>query len=163
MTTAESTKRRPKYYPPNPNHAKTRARQRTIQALYQWQLNPEPADNIIQQFVDAQDLSNVNVDYFRELLTGVLTHRDDLDAQIKDLIKMPLARLDPVEHCVMWLGCYELQYQMDIPYRVVINEALELAKKFGADQGHKFVNGVLDKVVQTLRPLEWKATVTVTD
>ena len=131
-----------------------KARQRALQALYRWKLNPQPARDIQQEFLQTQDMEGVDMEHFSELLRECIARADDLDQSLGPYLDIPAAQLDPVEHSILRMSLYELTQRLDIPYRVVINEAVDLAKKFGAEQGHKFVNGVLDKAAQKLRPHE---------
>ncbi len=131
-----------------------KARQRALQALYRWTLNPQSARDIQQEFVQTQDMGQVDMEHFSELLRECIARSDVLDQTLSPYLDIPIAQLDPVEHCILCMSVYELSQRLDIPYKVVINEAVDLAKKFGADQGHKFINGVLDKAAQELRPRE---------
>lgn len=137
--------------------ARSLARERAMQALYQWQMTGNDLADIEQQFVDEQDMKNVDKKYFKELLHGVPKGIEEFDLLCSDLLSRPLEQVDPVERAILRIGLYELKQRSDIPYRVVINEAVELAKSFGAEQGHKFVNGTLDKAAKTLRAAEIKA------
>lgn len=130
------------------------ARQRALQALYQWELNPGPVNSLLEQFMTTQDMEKVDIEYFTELLRQSVAMADELDGQLSGYLDIPLARLDPVERCILLLATYELTRRPDIPYRVIISEAVALAKKFGAEEGHKFINGVLDKAVRDWRPYE---------
>ncbi len=134
-----------------------RARRAAVQALYQWQLTQQPIGAIEEQFRQEQGGSKADMDYFRELLFGVAKGLDELDPALQDCLSRPLAEVDPVERAVLRLAAYELFQRPDIPFRVVINEALDLSKRFGAVESHRFVNGVLDKLAQQARPLEVKA------
>ena len=138
------------------SQARTMARRCAVQALYQWQVTGQNVDEIYQQFLVERNMSNVNVEMFKELLAGVTKELDTLDQKIQPYLDRDISEVDPVERAVLRLGTYELMYKLDVPYRVVINEALEAVKTFGAEQGHRFVNGVLDKVAQELRELEVK-------
>ena len=138
------------------SQARTMARRCAVQALYQWQVTGQNVDEIYQQFLVERNMSNVNVEMFKELLTGVTKELETLDQKIQPYLDRDISEVDPVERAVLRLGTYELMYKLDVPYRVVINEALEAVKTFGAEQGHRFVNGVLDKVAQELRELEVK-------
>ncbi len=137
--------------------ARSRARERAVQALYQWQIAGQNLSDIEQQFLEEQDMANTDLDYFRELLHKVPAHLDELDAVIAPHLDRQVNQIDPVERAILRAGVYELRFRIDIPYRVVINEAVELAKRFGAEQGHRYVNGVLDKAAQQLRSVEVKA------
>lgn len=133
------------------------ARRHALQALYQWQMTGEELGEIINQFLDDQDASRFDIAYFRDLLTGVATNVDTLDSHLRPLLDRDIEKVDPVERAALRLGVYELAMHPEIPYRVVINEAVELAKVFGAEKGHRYVNGVLDKLSKTLRPFEKSA------
>jgi N utilization substance protein B len=125
-----------------------------MQAIYQWQMTGQDATSIYDQFLDHQDMSKVDVSYFHELLCQIPDCLTTLDASLVPFLDRPLEQVDPVERAILRVAVYELTYRPDIPFRVVINEAVEIAKKFGADQGHRFVNGVLDKTAHRLRPSE---------
>lgn len=130
------------------------ARKLALQALYRWQLNECPWQDLIQEFRDAQDMPRADHEYFRELVEGVWRSREALDAQLSSWLDRAPALLDPIEHAVLLIGVYELRDRQDVPYRVAINEAVTLAKRFGATDGHKYVNAVLDRAARTLRPNE---------
>jgi N utilization substance protein B len=127
-----------------------------MQALYQWDLSGTDLPLIRRQFLEAEDFSRADKRYFIELLSEAPKHIDIIDESISEYIDRPLGQLDPVERAVLRLATYELLYRLDIPYRVTINEAVQLTKKFGAEQGHAFVNGVLDKAAHKLRSAECK-------
>lgn len=138
-------------------HARARARRYALQALYQWDLSGTALDEVRAQFLEAEDFSRVDRAYFDRLLKNVSEHIDSIDRNISEFIDRPLAQLDPVERAILRIAICELQFHPDVPYRVVINEAVMLAKKFGAEQGHAFVNGVLDQAARRLRPEAGKA------
>ena len=125
--------------------ARTRARRYGMQALYQWDLSGLDMAEIQRQFFEVEDFTHADGGYFIELLNGVKTLIERIDAHISESIDRPIEQLDPVERAILRIGIYELLYRLDIPFRVIINEAVQLSKKFGAEQGHAFVNGVLDK------------------
>jgi N utilization substance protein B len=125
-----------------------------MQALYQWQMTGQDIQDVVNQFLTTQDVSRADIEYFRELLSKIPGEVDQLDAALSPFMERSMDEVDPVERAILRLSAYELMRRPDSPYRVVINEALELTKKFGADQAHRFVNGVLDKAVQDLRKLE---------
>ena len=127
--------------------ARRRARECAVQALYSWQLSQNDIADVEYQFLAEQDVKDVDVLYFRELLAGVATNTAYLDG----LMKPYLSRLQ-VEKAVLRIALYELSKRSDVPYKVAINEAIELAKSFGAEDSHKFVNGVLDKAAPVIRP-----------
>ncbi len=133
------------------------ARQCAVQALYSWQLTDGDPLDIDAAFRIENDMDGVDVDYFRELLREIPRLREELDSHIAPLLTRPLAEVDPVERAILRLGAYELKCRLDVPYRVVINEGVELAKLFGAEQGHRFVNGILDGMARELRGTEQAA------
>lgn len=140
------------------SRARSLARHKAVQALYQWQVSRQDMNEIDAQFSEEQDMRKVDIAYFQELLHQVPKHLEELDAQIAPALDRTLAEVDPVERAILRIGAYELQFRPDVPYRVVINEAVELAKVFGGEQGYKYVNSVLDKVARNLRVTEMKAT-----
>lgn len=131
--------------------ARRRARTLLVQALYQWQVAGGDPDEILLQFVDGRGLGGADGDYFRELLRAILARIEALDADIEPLLERSLALVDPVERAILRLACYELHERLEVPARVVIDEAVELAKRFGAEQGHRFVNGVVDRLAHRIR------------
>ena len=133
---------------------RSRARHYAVQALYQWQLAGQDVGDIVAQFLTGPEAAKFDHEYFRDLLRGVTTRAAELDVHLSPHVDRPIAQIDPVERAILRLGAYELAQHPEVPYRVVINEAVELAKTFGAEEGHKYVNGVLDKVARTLRGAE---------
>ncbi|MEM7706964.1 MAG: transcription antitermination factor NusB [Pseudomonadota bacterium] len=133
----------------------TRARRRALQALYQWAINPAPAADILQQFTEEQDLSRVDSDVFRALVTGAISHAEDIDQRLAEFLDRPLNQLDAMELSILRLASHELLQRIEVPYRVVINEAVDLAQQFGSDQTPVFVNGVLDKCARDWRSHEY--------
>lgn len=135
--------------------ARIKARRNTVQALYQCFMTEKEFSDIIAEFEsDEQKLAKTDVEYFKLLLKGTINFRDELDAQIEKLLDRPIAELDAIERAILHIGCYELQHCLEIPWRVVVNESIELAKLFGAEESHKYINGILDKVAKELRPVE---------
>ena len=132
------------------SRARHLARKRAVQALYMWQMTGDNVSDIEAQFLLEQDMKNADIKYFKELLHQVPAHVKELDEHISPLLDRPFHELDPVECAVMRLGVYELQHRIDIPYRVVINEAVELAKRYGSEESGSFVNGILDRVRETV-------------
>ena len=130
------------------------ARKLALQALYRWQLNQSPWQDLVAEFSSADDMAHADRDYFRVLIEGVCGSQAALDAELAAWMDRPPQQLDPVEHAVLLIAAHELERQPDVPYRVVINEAVSLTKRFGATDGHKFVNAVLDRAARTLRPHE---------
>ncbi len=137
-------------------HERARARRYVMQALYQWDLSGTDLPVIRKQFLETEDFSRADRSYFVELLKIVPKNVDIIDENISEFIDRPLEQLDPVERAILRLATGELLYRVDIPYRVSINEAVQLARKFGAEQGHTFVNGVLDKAAHKLRSADCK-------
>ncbi|HEY2403728.1 MAG TPA: transcription antitermination factor NusB [Steroidobacteraceae bacterium] len=130
------------------------ARKLALQAIYRWLLNDAPWQDLVKEFGEAEDMPNADPQYFRALVEGVWDSRKSLDERLAELVDRPVEQLDPVEHAVLLVGLYELSARPDVPYRVAINEAVGLAKRFGATDGHKFVNAVMDRAARTLRPGE---------
>jgi len=130
------------------------ARKLALQALYRWQLNDGPWQDLVQEFRDAEDMEKADREYFRELVEGVWGARESLDARLTGLMDRKPELLDPIEHAVLLIGLFELTARPEVPFRVAINEAVGLAKRFGATDGHKFVNAVLDRAARELRPNE---------
>lgn len=139
------------------NRGRGLARSLAVQALYQWQLTGETLGVIERQFIQERGLGKADAEYFNDLLHGVPACLDELDKHLSPLLDRPLPEVDPVERAILRLGAYEFARHPEVPYRVVINEWVEQTKTFGADQGHKFVNGVLDKLAKTLRATEIQA------
>lgn len=137
--------------------ARTRARRYAVQALYQWQLTGQEIAAIVEQFGLEHDMRDEACEYFDELARGVVLYREELDDHLAPLLERGLEEVDPVERAIVRLGAFELAHRPDIPYRVVINEAVELAKTFGAEHGHRFVNGVMDRLAAQLRAIEVQA------
>ncbi|MCG2634904.1 MAG: transcription antitermination factor NusB [Gammaproteobacteria bacterium] len=130
------------------------ARRAAMQALYQWQVGGESLLDIEQQFYDNPKLPRIDTEYFQAIARGVSRTSGVLTEALAPYCNKPVDELDPVERAVLWIGAYELLERPDIPYRVVINEAVELAKNFGAQESHSFVNGVLDALAKQTRTVE---------
>ena len=133
-----------------------RARRRALQAMYQWQIGGGPMRRIIEQFNEEQDMAIADGEYFSDLLMGFETHQAQLDAALAECLDRPLATVDDIARATLRLGAYELLHRPDVPYKVVLNEAVELARDFGADGGHTYVNGVLDQLARRTRAAEQK-------
>lgn len=133
---------------------RSRARRYAVQALYEWQVSGNSPKDIEQQFLIEHHSRQFDRAYFNELLNGICNQVEELDAEISPLTDRPYEELGVVEKSVLRLGCFELKNRIDIPYRVIINEAIELSKTFGADQAHKFVNATMDKLAEVLRKVE---------
>ncbi len=137
--------------------ARTRARELILQALYQKQIAEHSTDELVSQFHEQVAYARVDQEFFDELLPAISDGQDDLEKTIDELIDRPLEQLDPVELGILLIGVYELQTRVDIPYRVVINECVNLAKRFGALDGHKYINACLVSAAQSLREIEIQA------
>ncbi len=137
--------------PDRATRARSLARKLAMQALYQWQLTGQSAAELRNQYAEEEGWGDADADYFRELLNGITEGAAGLDAALAGLIDRPVGQLDPVERAVLLIGLYELGHRPEVPWRVVINEGVELAKRFGATDGHKFVNAVLDRASRSLR------------
>jgi len=141
----------------NPSKNRTprhRAREFALQGLYQWLLNNESASTVVNHIRGAHGFDKADADYFTALLNGAIATSVELRETFAPLVDRGIAELSPIEHAVLLIGAYELKNHQEIPYRVVINEAVELTKSFGGIDGHKYVNGVLDKLSAKLRPDE---------
>ncbi|MGZ8191184.1 MAG: transcription antitermination factor NusB [Methylococcaceae bacterium] len=139
------------------SQARTNARKAAVQALYQWQMTGQNLGEIERQFVEEERLKDVQKSYFNELLFGVPGNLEAIDQIMKEFVDRPIDTIDPVERAILRIGTYELLHRLDTPYRVVLNEGINLAKCFGADGSHKYVNGILDKIAQQKRAIEIKA------
>ncbi|HZP64668.1 MAG TPA: transcription antitermination factor NusB [Rudaea sp.] len=137
--------------------ARSRARRRATQAIYAWQMSGNPMSRVIDEFRHEQDMEIADLDYFEDLLRGVERHCDELDAGLAPFLDRDIAQVDPIERAVLRLAGYELLHRPDVPYRVVLNEAIEIVKRFGAEHGHTYVNGVLDKAAREWRAIELRA------
>ena len=134
--------------------ARSRARRLAVQGLYEWQITGTEIAEIKNRFLEGKEARQVDQDYFRELIEGVINQVTELDQHITPFLSRSLDKVDEVEKAILRIATYELAHRPDIPYRVIINEGVELAKTFGAEQGHKFINGMLDKIAAKLRAVE---------
>jgi len=139
------------------SQARTNARKAAVQALYQWQMAGQDLSEIERQFLEEERLKDAQKSYFVELFYGVPKNLDAIDRVLSEFVDRPVDAIDPVERAILRIGVYELLHRLDMPYRVVLNEGINLAKYFGADGSHKYVNGILDKVAQQKRAVEIKA------
>ncbi len=137
-----------------PRSARRRSRELAVQGLYEWLLSRADAGAVEAHLSESPAFEKSDRDHFRELLHGVIGSLDELHAAIEPHLDRRVDELSPVEHATLLVGAYELARHPEIPYRVVINEAVELAKTFGGTDGYKYVNGVLDRVAGRLRPVE---------
>jgi N utilization substance protein B len=137
------------------HRARSLARRLALQALYQIQMNPRPWQDTQLEFAADPEADRVDLEYFRGLIAAIAPNREALDSRLAHLCEIPPPDLDPIEHAVLWLGFHELESCPDLPYRVALDEAVQLAKQFGGTDGHKFVNAVLDRAAKELRPQEY--------
>jgi N utilization substance protein B len=137
--------------------ARSRARRLAMQGLYEWQMSDNAPSTILKTCLAEQNIKNVDTDYLQELLLTIPRKQSQLDSTFQSYLDRPVEEIDPIELAILRLATYELLFRIDVPYRVVINEAIELAKTFGAEAGHKFVNGILDKVATEVRKTELAA------
>jgi N utilization substance protein B len=128
------------------------ARKLAMQGLYQWQLNQGSPGDIQKQYLESEDCAGADRDYFSELVSSCIAGHEQIVEAITPFIDRPLEQLDPVETAILMIGVHELKQRLDVPYRVVINEAVDLCKRFGATDAHKYVNAVLDRAAR-----EWRA------
>jgi N utilization substance protein B len=135
-------------------NARRQARELALKALYEWLIAGNDVRDIRAGLAEEPDYPAADEAYFRQLVDGAVAGRERLDAALAPVLDRRPAALSPVEHAILLIGAYELADSQDVPYRVVINEAVELAKSYGGTDGHKYVNGVLDKLAATLRPAE---------
>ena len=135
---------------------RTNARHAAVQALYQWQMSGHDPSEIERQFIEEERLKDAQKSYFNELLFGVPKYVDSIDLLLSEFIDRPVEKIDPVERAILRIGVYELEHRPDMPYRVILNEGINLAKCFGADGSHRYVNGILDKIAQKQRAAEMK-------
>jgi len=132
--------------------ARSRARELIVQSLYQMQITGTSEAELLSQFRDRPDYERVDQEYFDEVLSAICRNTKKLEESIDKLADRPLSQLDPVERGILLLGIYELQEKPDVPFKVVINESVNIAKRFGAIDGHKYINALLDRAAQTMRP-----------
>ena len=126
-----------------------------MQALYQWQLNPSLAKDLVLQFTADEEHGRAEADYFSDLVMQVIDKQEQLDREIDLLSDRAVIQLDPVEHSILLIGMYELVHRPEVPYKVVINEAVDLCRAYGAEDGHKFVNALLDRAARNHRSSEF--------
>lgn len=136
------------------SQARTNARRAAVQALYQWQMTGHNLGEIERQFIEEERLKDAQKSYFVELFYGVPKNLDIIDQTLSEFVDRPVDKIDPVERAILRIGVYELLNRLDMPYRVILNEGINLAKDFGADGSHKYINGILDKIAQKKRSLE---------
>nr|WP_281201741.1 transcription antitermination factor NusB [Pseudohongiella acticola] len=134
-----------------------KARRMLLQALYQWEIARAPVNDILAEFLVYYQ-GKIDREFFKQVFPDVISHVDELDEMLRPWLDREIKSLDPIELSLLRLGLYELAHRIDVPYKVVINEAVELAKVFGATDGHKYINGVLDRAARQLRELEQRGT-----
>lgn len=138
----------------NPYEPRRRARRRALQAIYQWQITGQEAAEILLQFRAVQDMTGVDQEHFEKLLFGVTREKEQLDAALLPFLDRPIERLDLMERVVLRIGSFEMLRCPELPFRVVLDECVDLAHRFGAEQGHAYVNAVLDRAAREWRPAE---------
>lgn len=141
---------------PKSGQNRRKSRELVLKGLYSLLLSESDLNETITDLTEDADYARADVEYFKHLLEGVMAERAVLDARISPMLDRKLAELSPIEHAILCIAGYELLYDLSIPYRVAINEGVELAKRYGGTDGHKFVNGVLDKLAAEARPDEFK-------
>jgi N utilization substance protein B len=134
--------------------ARSLARKLALQALYRWQINEAPWQDLVNEFASEEGMDRADGEYFRMLIQGVCDSRAALDITLTAWLDRKPELLDPIEHAVLLIGTFELKERPDVPYRVVIDEGVNLTRRFGATDGHKFVNAILDRAARELRPHE---------
>lgn len=137
--------------------ARSRARRRALQAVYAWQLSGGDAGSVIAQFTHEQAHEVADLEYFEDLVRGVIRHTGELDAALAEFIDREVEQVDQIERAALRIAAYELRHRPDVPYRVVINEAIDTTKRFGSEHGHTYVNGVLDHAAAAWRAVEFGA------
>ena len=139
---------------PQPISRRGLARRLTVQALYQWLVNETSPERLLKEFHDEDSMGRADVEYFKSLLHGVLRESDTLIDTFSEYLDRELSQLDPVERAVLMVGSYELMFCPDVPWKVIVNESVNLTKMFGGEESYKYINGVLDKVARTVRAVE---------
>lgn len=137
--------------------ARSRARRRALQALYAWQMSGSTARDVIAQFAHEQAHEVADLEYFEDLVRGVDSHQEVLDDALQPFLDRDIEQVDPVERAALRIATYEMRMRPDVPYRVIINEAIEGVKRFGAEHGHTYINGVLDRAAAEWRAVEIQA------
>ena len=136
---------------------RSRARRRALQAIYAWQMSGGNAQQVIAQFAHEQAHERADLEYFEDLVRGVLKHEQDIDTALAEFLDRTVEEVDPIERAALRIASYELRHRIDVPYRVVINEAIDSTKRFGSEHGHTYVNGVLDHAAAAWRRAEFEA------
>jgi N utilization substance protein B len=136
---------------------RSRARRRALQAIYAWQVSGGDANAVVAQFAHEQAHEIADLEYFDDLVRGVIGHRRELDASLAQFVDRGIEEVDQIERAALRIAAYELLHRVDVPYRVVINEAIDTTKRFGSEHGHTYVNGVLDHAAAAWRAPEFAA------
>ena len=136
---------------------RSRARRRALQAVYKWQMSGGTAQQVVAEFAHEQAHEVADLEYFEDLVRGVLKHREELDAALSAFVDREIGQVDQIERAALRIAAYELRHRPDVPFRVVINEAIDTTKRFGSEHGHTYVNGVLDRAAAEWRPDEVRA------
>ena len=136
---------------------RSRARRRALQAIYAWQMSGGTAQQVIAQFAHEQAHEIADLEYFEDLVRGVLKHQADIDQALAGFLDRGVEEVDPIERAALRIASYELRHRPDVPYRVVINEAIDTTKRFGSEHGHTYVNGGLDHAAAAWRSVEFDA------
>lgn len=136
---------------------RSRARRRALQAIYAWQMSGGNAQQVIAQFAHEQAHERADLEYFEDLVRGVLKHEQDIDTALAEFLDRTVDEVDPIERAALRIASYELRHRIDVPYRVVLNEAIDSTKRFGSEHGHTYVNGVLDHAAAAWRRAEFEA------
>lgn len=137
---------------------RTHARETAVQALYQWQMTGQSVIQIAKEFKQDERLKNVQKSYFVELFHGVPAQLLTIDKALSEFVDRPVEQIDPVERAILRMSVYEILNRLDVPYRVILNEGINLAKRFGAEASHKYINSILDKIAKKNRQVEINAT-----
>ena len=137
--------------------ARSRARRGAVQAIYQWQIGGGSSTSIRTEFRDRDGMKNVDWAFFDALVDGVIKDCDELDSALTPVLDRDIATLDPVERAILRISTHEFRSHLEVPFKVVINEGVQLARLFGADQSHRYINGVLDELARRLRPHEGRS------
>ena len=156
-TAAAKPPAKPAHKHPKPKSARRRSREVALQGLYEWLVSGSEASLIDAHMREQEDFAKCDAAHFDALLHGCIGEATDIDALLSKHVDRKTTLLSPIEHGVLMIGVYELKHCISIPYKVAINEAVELAKAFGGTDGHKYVNGVLDKTAAELRTVEVEA------
>jgi N utilization substance protein B len=133
------------------------SRELVLRALYQWQLTGDDLAKLLVQAEEAEEYADANVEFLQAMLAGILHEAATLDSALSGHLDRPIDQLSPIEHGILLIGAFELSHSLDVPYKVAINEAVNLAKAYGGTDGHKYVNGVLDKLAKDVRQIEIEA------